>query len=225
MTLSAATLLSGCGPGQKYYRMRFEGQKAMLEDMYGTACYFYKEAERSYPRTLENLHDLGVCSVMLARQKFEAGNRAAALRELDAAISYYSEAIEVYPAYQAALEGKSVALKLKGQFDEALKHAEWAAQFVGPSAKQYIFLADELEKRGDIDGAQLRYRQAVAIEPSNARVHRAFAEFLLRQGNERPAVYHLQAAYKLDPLDEWVIDELTKRSALPALTSEQERER
>lgn len=223
-TLAAMMLLTGCGPSFKYHELRYEGQKAMLDDMYGPACYFFKEAENLHPRHIENLHDLGACSVMLARQKFEAGSRAAAMRELDAAISYYSEAIEVYPGYQPAIVGKTVALKLSGQFDEALAHAEWAAEFIGPSARQYIFLAKELEKRGDVDGAQLRYRQAVAIDPANAESHTAFARFLLRQKKEVPAVYHLQAAYRLNPRDQWVVDQLTIRSALPPLTSQPERE-
>ena len=30
------------------------------------------------------------------------------------------------------MEGKAVALKLKGQLEQAVTHAEWAAKFVGP---------------------------------------------------------------------------------------------
>ena len=151
-------------------------------------------------------------------------NHAAAMRELDAAIAYYTQAMDVHPGDQASIEGKNIALELKGQFDEALDHAEWAAEFVGPSAKQYIFLAKELEQRGDVDGALLRYRQAVAMELDNPEAHIAFAKFLLRQDNERMAVHHLQQAYRLNPLDEWVLDQLTARSALPPLAPQTENE-
>ena len=146
-------------------------------------------------------------------------NRPAALRELDEAIAYYSQALEIYPGHQASMEGMNTALELKGQFDTALRHAEWAAEYVGPSARQYIFLAKELEERGDVDGALLRYRQAVAMEPGNPKAHVAFAKFLLRAKNEPAAIHHLQAAYRLNPLDEWVADQLSARSALPPLTS------
>ena len=217
--LTTMVPLGGCGPGLKYRDLRREGQRAALEGMHGPACYFFKEAEKVYPRNVANLHDLGACSVMLARQKFEQRAHAAAMRELDAASAYYSQAIEVHPGHQAAIEGKSVTLELKGQFDKALEHAEWAAEFVGPSARQYVFLGKELEERGDVDGAQLRYRQAVAMEPANPEGHVAFARFLLRQNKERVAVYHLQAAYRLNPLNEWVVDQLAIRSALPVLTS------
>jgi hypothetical protein len=62
----------------------------------------------------------------------------------------------------------------------------------------------------------------VAIEPSNASVHRAFAKFLLANDNEPAAVVHLQQAYRLDPSDPWVMEELAKRKALPRLTAERE---
>ena len=88
---------------------------------------------------------------------------------------------------------------------------------IGPSAKQYIFLARELEERGDSDGAFLRLRQAVAVQPGSAEAHRAFARFLLKSANEDAAIFHLQQAYRLDPTDQWVMDELMQRHALPPL--------
>lgn len=207
--------LVGCGPG--YQQLRREGQQAMGAGAHGPARVFFRQADQIRPRRPDNLHDLGACSVMLARRNFEQGNRAAAMRELDAATAYYSAALDVYPGHQASLEGKHVALKLKGQFEQALAHAEWAAEFVGPAARQYLFLAGELEERGDQDGAFLRYRQAIAVEPRNAEAHVAFAKFLIKSGNETAAVRHLQSAYRLNPLDEWVADELIQRGAVPPL--------
>lgn len=211
--------LGGCGPN--YRELRIQGQQAMIQQSYGPARYFFLKADEKKARRPENLHDLGVCSVMLARQKFAQRNEAAAMRELDAAIGYYRQAIDASPGHQAAIEGLNIALELKGQFDEALKTAEWAAKFVGPAAKQYLFLAQELEERGDIDGALLRYRQAVAVEPNSAEAHRTFAKFLLSHDNEEAAVYHLQTAYRLDPANAWVVDELAARGALPHLTAEE----
>ncbi|MFQ5589770.1 MAG: tetratricopeptide repeat protein [Phycisphaerae bacterium] len=217
----SALAASGCA--HNYRELRRDGQLAMLGGAYGSACVLFKEAENLKPRDVENLHDLGTCSIMLARERFRQMNEAAAMREVDAAIAYFSEAIDARPDHQASLEGKNIALELKGQFDEALRHAEWAAEFVGPAARQYVFLAKELEERGDNDGAFLRYRQAVAMEPGNAEAHRAFAAFLLRNNNETAAVVHLKTAYKLDPTDKWVLEELAARSAVPPLTSPHQR--
>ncbi len=219
LTIATVILPSGgCGPDYRFLRM--QGQAAQLDGAYGAARVLFLEAEQVNPRRVENLHDLGACSVLMAREKFEQMNHAAAMRELDAAVAYYSRAIDVHPGHQASLEGKRIALRLKGRFDEALEHAEWVARFVGPSAQQYMLLARELEERGDEDAALLRYRQAVAVEPNNAEAHATFAKFLLDYDNEPAAVYHLQQAYRCDPSNAWVLDELTDRGALPPLVNE-----
>ncbi len=215
--------VGGCGP--TYRELRQEGQRAMVDGAYGLARGFFLQAEEHKPRRVTNLHDLGACSVMLARRQFERMNHTAARREVESALAYYERAIDVHPGHQASLEGKAIALKLKGQFDEALRHAEWAAEFVGPSARQYLFLAGELDERGDTDGAYLRFRQAVAVEPDAVEAHRTFAKFLLRNEQESAAVFHLQIAYRLDPADPWVMEELVARGALPPLAPTDEKAR
>ena len=189
----------------------------MAAGTYGAARHFFNEAESIRPRRVKNLYDMGTCSMMLAKNRLTEKNELAATRELNAAIGYYSNALEVYPGHQPSIEGMNNALELKGQFDEALRHAEWTARFVGPAAKHYLFLANEHEERGDIDGAMLRYKQAVAMEPENATAHVAFAKFLLRTGNELAAVHHLKAAYQLNPTDSWTLGQLSSRGDVPVL--------
>jgi tetratricopeptide (TPR) repeat protein len=219
VVLIGVVLLGGCGPG--YRNLRREGQQAMIAGNYGPARVILAQAEDKRPRNPENLYDLAMCSMMLAQERMEQRNQPAAMRELDAAIAYFDQAISANPAHFPSIEGKSIALKLKGQYNAALEHAEWAATFVGPSARQYLFLARELEERGDIEGAMLRYRQAVAIQPSNPEIHTTFAGFLLRHNHEPAAVHHLQAAYRLNPGNTWVADELHRRGAIPTLASDQ----
>lgn len=198
-SLMTIALLAGCSSGPSYDQLRREGQVAMIKGEYGPSRYMLQQAERkSHRLRVENLHDLGVAHVMVAREKFAQMNPAAAFRELDAAIDYYSRGIEAHPGHQACLEGKNIALELKGQFEEALKHAEWAAEFVGPSARQQIFLASELEERGDFDAALLRYQQAITMEPRNPSAHFAFAEFLNRHNMEGAAAHHLQEGERLN---------------------------
>ncbi len=200
LAITFATIfpLCGCNSGPSYDQLRYEGQVAMIEGKYGPARYMLQDAEEKSQRLrVENLHDLGVAHVMVSKEKFAQMNPAAAFRELDAAIDYYSRCIEAHPGHQACLEGKNIALELKGQYEEALKHAEWAAEFVGPSARQQIFLASELEERGDFDGAMLRYQQAVAMEPRSAGAHLAFAEFLKRHNQDSAAAIQYQEADRL----------------------------
>lgn len=217
---AAASLLLAAATGctqvtyREYWR---DAQLAMIRGDYGAARTFLGECERMRPRRVENLHDQGVCSMMIAKAKFEEMNPAAAKRELDRALGYFDSAIDDVPGHQASLEGKNRALELKGQFDAALAHAEWTLTFVGPSARQYLFLARELDERGDKDGALLRYRQAVAAEPNNAAAHVAIAQFLIREGDEPAAIPHLQEAHRLNPRDAWVSDQLASRGVLPVV--------
>ncbi|MFQ5461636.1 MAG: hypothetical protein ACE5E5_03315 [Phycisphaerae bacterium] len=213
-------MVSGCGPS--YARLRSEGLSMMVEQRYGPARYLLLDADKVKRNQVENLHDLGFCSVMQAKKYFENQNRVAALRELDRAIEYYDRAIEAHPGYQPALVGKNIALELKGEPEIALEHAEWAVRVVGPSARQYLFLAAELDQRGDDDAAFLRFRQAIAMEPKSQPAHVAFARFLLSHGNESAAVGHLKYAYRLDPSNEWVKDQLASRGQLPPPPSEPE---
>lgn len=202
------SLIPGCGEPD-YRQLRLEGQRACLNDSYYVGRSFFKQAElKRHRRDADNLHDLGACSVMVAKQKFKERNYAAAMREVDEAIAHYTEAVDMNPGHQASIEGKSVALELKGQFDEALKNAEWAAEFVGPSARQFVWLGRELEKRGDPEAALLRYQQAVSVEPRNASAHSTLADFLLRHENKSLAIVHLETAYRLNPRDQWVSDKL-----------------
>ena len=198
-SIFVVSCLAGCSNGPSYDQLRREGQVAMINGQYGPSRYMLQQAEqKSHRLRVENLHDLGVAHVMVAKEKFSQMNPAAAFRELDLAIEYYARGIEAHPGHQACLEGKNIALELKGQFEEALKHAEWAAEFVGPSARQQIFLASELEERGDFDAALLRYQQAVAMEPRNPAAHVAFAEFLKRHNMDDAAAHHLQLAEQLN---------------------------
>lgn len=217
LAFASAFSMLGVGCGPTYLQLRRQGQASMASGDFGPARIFLAQAEELSPQRVANLNDLGACSIAMAREKFAADNEPAAMRELDSAIAYYTRVIDIRPANQHAMEGKNAALELKGRFDEALRHAQWAADVVGPSARQFVFLAKELDERGDADGALLRYRQAVAVEPQNPLGHVAFARFLLRHDSEKAAVYHLQNAYRLSPGNTWVVDELAARGALPTL--------
>jgi len=171
----------------------------MVAGNYRAARGLFRRAHELVPEDWLTLYDLGDCCVYFAKMQFERRNKPAADRELDQAVEYYQRAINAYPGFQAALLGKNVALELRGQFEEAVLVAEWASTFVGPSAKQQLFLAQEMEERGDMDAAHLRYRQAVAMEPRNAAAQEAIGRFYYRQGKNEQAIHHLARAEELDP--------------------------
>jgi Flp pilus assembly protein TadD len=198
--------ITGCGPS--YRELRYWGQEAIADQRWGAARQFLTDAQQQVPGDPENLHDLGVCYMFLSRRNFEEGNRTAGMREADRAIDYFSRAIDARPGMRSAIIGKNRALKMKGQFDQALSSAHWAAAYVGPSAEQQVFLARQYEQRGDLDGALLRLRQAVAMEPNNAAPYRELAEFSDRHGKMEDAAIAYRKAYLLDPFQEDVADRL-----------------
>lgn len=189
--------LAGCGP--TFRDLRLAGQQQVAKGNWGAARNLLHEAMTKVPEDPENLHDLGVCATMLARQEFQERNHAAAMRDVDRAIDYYTRSIGAYPGFRSSILGKNRAQELKGQFEDALRTAHWAARYVGPSAEQFLFLGAEYEERGDLDAALLRYRQAVAIEPNSARAHRALGLLHRRAGNREAAIAELDRSLELDP--------------------------
>ncbi|HUU85048.1 MAG TPA: hypothetical protein VM243_16225 [Phycisphaerae bacterium] len=196
---AGAVVLAGCAAEPDCRELRLAGQRAMIRGEYGAARGLFLEVHQQVPEDAINLHDLGDCCQYFAREQFFRQNTAAALREVDAAIEYYQRSVNAHPGLQAALVGKNIALELKGQFEEALAVAEWAAEFVGPAAKQQIFLAREMEERGDLDAARLRLLQAVAMEPGNAAAHEELGFFYRRIDEHSLALRHLTRANRLDP--------------------------
>jgi len=184
-----------------FEQLRREGQTALRAGDHVVAQERFLQAYRMWPEDAPNLCDMGTLATIYGKERLREENQPAALRELDRAINYYSRAIKAHPGFQRAWRGKNEALELKGQADAALKEAEWAMAFVGPSATQQVFLAGELEERGDLDGALLRYRQAVAMEPQSAHAHAEFGRFLHRIENDEMAIVHLSRAYALNPLE------------------------
>ncbi|KAA0221118.1 MAG: tetratricopeptide repeat protein [Planctomycetia bacterium] len=195
--MMAASLIPLAGCQYPYRSMRIDGQQAVLAGQYGQAREIFMSCHDRRPGDAENLHDVGAMSFLLAQQRFTERNAPAGLRECDRAIDFYGRAITARPNYPAALIGRNSAFELKGQFEKALEQAEWASRYVGPMAKQYIFLAREHEERGDLDLARLRYRQAVVLEPESPEAHQAYGEFLRRRNLQDEASVELREAERL----------------------------
>jgi tetratricopeptide (TPR) repeat protein len=193
-------LASGCAePNPSFEQLRTEGLRLMIAGRYAGARGLFVEAYKQRPEDAYNLHDLGDCCVFFARDQFEQMNVPAAHRELDKAVEYYSRSINSYPGFEPALIGKNHALELKGESEKALALAEWARKYVGPSARQQIFLAREFEQRGDVDSAELRYRQGVAMEQDSALANAELGKFYCRQNLPDRGRPYLERAYALDP--------------------------
>jgi tetratricopeptide (TPR) repeat protein len=204
--VASIVLASGCGP--HFRALRVNGQIALADQEVAIARDHFERAYRIWPEDAENLFDLGVVHMIYAKRRAADESKPATLRELDQAVNYFTRAIEAHPGMLAAIEAKNEALEMKGLYNEALDQAKWAATFVGPRARQQVFLAHELEERGDYDAALLRMRQAVAMERDSAYAHASMGRFLLRHNHRKQAIVHLCRAYRLDPLEKGVVETL-----------------
>ena len=106
----------GCGPS--YRTLRHEGMTTMATGSYGSAKWFFLQADQKKPRQVDNLYDLATCYLMLAKDDFQHKYYAAAMREVNNAIDFFGRAIDGHPGHPPALEGKRLAPELHGRADD-----------------------------------------------------------------------------------------------------------
>ncbi len=213
IVLASATLLAACGCSSTFRMYRAEGAKRFSEGRFAAARGLFDEAYHMVPENADNLYDLACCYRAIGLDYLVRGDRRAAVREFERAITWYNRALQSYPGDERTIAGLNDTLELRGRHAEALKTAEWASRMIGPSARQRLYLADEYAQRGDADRALVTYKQAVAMEPANPTPYWALGRFYLKLGRRADAVASLQQAYRLDPTRTAIADELRNLGA------------
>lgn len=217
--LCMTVTLCGCRP-TPFEIERTEGNRLLQEGRYPAARNHFLTAHDMVPESADNLCDLGRCHLEIARGYLQRDDRRSAIREVDEAVDYFRRAVQSYPGYENALTGLNQAQEMRGEFSEALETTKWASQVVGPSARHQLLLANEYEQRGDADNALLAYKQAVAMEPGNPRPHYELGLFYAKLNRRQEAIEHLDQAYRLDPTQTIVADELKRLGAkVPEMAS------
>lgn len=208
-----ALATGGCEPSAKELH-----EAAVREYQTGrtvAAKGLFEEALAKKPEQYESAFHLGMCHKAVARAKFRDDDYAAAMRELDQAAFYFGQAIESYPGYVAAIKQKAEVLKLKGRYAEALRLAEWAKENTGTQQGQLVMLANELADAGDFDGALVRLRQAVALDPADSAVHAALGRLYLRFEKRSQAAAAFKRAYRINPAEPGVVEALAELGYRP----------
>ena len=215
-SLLVSLIATGCGkPKGSYERVFEEGLRDYDAKDYNSAVAMFKSAAEMDRERPEPSYYTGLCYVGMAGQFFREDNLHAALRYCDRAVVAFDAAIGAFPGYSRAVQAKADALKLKGMNAAAQEIANWAAAYVGPQAKMLILKARQYAQSGDIDQAQLTFKQAVSVEPTNAAAHAELGLFFMRCGHEREAIRCLQKAYELDPAAPGVVSALARLGAMP----------
>ncbi|HEX5708866.1 MAG TPA: tetratricopeptide repeat protein, partial [Pyrinomonadaceae bacterium] len=100
--------------------------------------------------------------------------------------------------------GAWLALRFAGRFGtggESSVPAEAPSSDARAQAVEKLTEAESLLAAGDLSGAIERLREAVRLDPTNARAHRRLGDVLLETGDRRGGIEELRAATQYEPND------------------------
>ena len=215
LLLLAVLFVTGCGRPVASFDVCIQaGLDEYNGERYPEALAMFKEAAAHDRERPEAAYWMGRCYLAMARQRFEEDLFVGALRNCDRAIASFDDAIKAFPGFGRAVQGKAEALRLRGKHAAAMEIADWAAAHSGPQARKLILKGHLYAQGGDMDQAQLAFKQAAAVEPDNAAVHAELGLFYLRCGNESAAIQSLKRAYTLNPGTPGVVTALARLGAL-----------
>lgn len=130
--------------------------------------------------------------------------------DLKKSIVFFEQAIAIDENYALAYSGMAesyVLLHLFGEsqetqaFEKARLAAERALSIDENLAEAHIALAMyKAQHEWDWEGAEAKFKRAIAINRSYATAHQTYGEFLGFMGRTREAIAEVETALKLDPL-------------------------
>jgi tetratricopeptide (TPR) repeat protein len=206
----------GCHDPQPSYDEAFsEGVRESEAGHHAEALAMLKMAADTDPERPEPSYEMGRCFLAMADEQFVEGDLPGALRYCDRAIAAFDKAVAAFPGYSRAVQGKADALKLRGRHRAALDIANWVAAQSGFQAKKLVLKARQYADQGDLDNAQLAYKQAATVEPDNPMAHGELGLFYMRMNNRPEAIRSLSRAYELDPGAPGVFAALIDLGAVP----------
>lgn len=190
-------MIGGCGPDVE--DMRAEGIQQYRNHQYIQSMATMRHVLELQPSDARANYYMGLNYRTLAARKLREGNPAAAYRELDTAIMYFTQAITSWPNYLEAIASKNEALEARGKYAEALELAQNVAENNrGDAADHFVYLGNEYRDRGDWDNALRSYKTALATEPNHAGAYAAMGELYRRIGDEALAEDSLRRARELE---------------------------
>lgn len=192
-----------------------DGVREFRDARYNEAIAMFKNAAELDRERPEPSYETGRCYLAMADREFKEDDLPGALRYCDRAIDAFDKAVAAFPGFSKAVQAKADALKLKGRNEAAQNVADWAARYVGPQAKMLILRGRQYAQSGDVDKAQLSFKQAVSMEENNPAAHAELGLFYMRCGRDAEAIASLQRAYQLNPGAPGVLAALARLGAGP----------
>jgi TolB-like protein/tetratricopeptide (TPR) repeat protein len=136
------------------------------------------------------------------------------IRDEQAAIASYTEAIRLDPNYALAFAGRSMALvqysairargpEIGEDFHTAQADAHKAVALAPKLAEGHLALAVILEAVLNFPSASEEYEHALALAPGNVRVLQGYGAFAISMGHLDAGLAAARRAVTLDPLNRW----------------------
>ena len=138
--------MPGCTPDVK--EVRSEGIEQYRGRQYVESMATLRHALDMSPSDAQSNYYMGLNYRTNAARKFRDGDVAAARRELDTSIAYFTQAVKSWPNYMAAVEARNEALEARGKYDAALLTTEAVvSNNRGESTDLWVSLGDQYRDR------------------------------------------------------------------------------
>ncbi len=127
------------------------------------------------------------------------GAAHAGLKQPDAALQNYRQALEINPSYAEAHNNKANALKDKGDIAAAIASYREAIRLKPDYAEAYNNMGTALQANGDTEAALECYRKAISLKPDYAGAYSNMGAAQLATGELSAAMENFQQALGINP--------------------------
>ena len=128
-----------------------------------------------------------------------AGASNAGLKQFDAAIHNYKQALKIKPDYAEAYFNMANVFKVKGDLEEAIENYKQALKLKPNYADAYNNMGNALKDKGDPEAAIESYKQALKFRPNNANTYNNMGSALKDKGDLEEAINSYKEAIKIKP--------------------------
>ncbi|MEL3890347.1 TIR domain-containing protein [Ferrovibrio sp. MS7] len=142
----------------------------------------------------------------IAKEYYDAGKRGPCMEFCERAYGMKNRLPIDAQVEALRLWGLSaVRLKKRQMIDHILEQLK---QYASPIAKRVGFFLEgfEARRRGQLDIAEGKFKEAWKLTPSNESVNRELASLYCRQRRYQDAEVHARAAYKIAPTNPFILD-------------------
>ena len=128
-----------------------------------------------------------------------AGLANSGLRQFDAAINVYKQALKIKPDYAEAYNNMGIALKGNGALEAAIGSYKRALKIKPDYADAYYNMGNALQDKGNLQASIESYKQALKIKPHFAEAHNNMGSALKDKGDIEAAIDSYKQALNIKP--------------------------